>query len=472
MAVMAPERVLVYARAHNEAWYREFCKLAFPTAKITVISDYRKVDETGLVSEFYKLIETRQGRIQVPEWISSDDELDIVARSVALRKLPLLQARMLAGCMATAIDHIFERIKPDVVLGMSLDTYVLDLIHRAAIARDLPWFFMMSSNINDNTWASARGELLAYRDPSDEQVDQALEKMLDKSYLPIYTAEWLRDFSSKGAVKLAAREQVKKLIFPLLARRANDRFGHNFLVHMQSPVTVKGSAIEPSKAFDMEWEKRVAAWKGPKIYIPFQAYPECSIDFFLENRDLIDYPTLLWEAVRILNDSGEFLVLAKEHPGMMGLREPGFVTSLKQFPNCVLVPPTVNSNLLLPDCDAVLLWTGTVGIEAAIRNKPVVTVGEPYYKAGDAFRSIHGRQEFLKLPGLLREAVQSKVSEETGRAVVKKLLGGSFPGGHRPYFFQKGTDIEEQMKITATYVRENFDRISTVSRAEGKRLRR
>jgi len=464
--------VLVYARAHNEAWYRAFCQAAFPTAKITVLSDYRRVDETGLVDGFYRRLDERQGRIHWPDWVSADDELDIVARSVVLRKLPLDLARSLAGCMACTIDEIVERVKPDVVLGMSLDTYVLDLFHRAAVARDLPWFFMMASNINENTWASARGELLEFREPAEEEIDAALNRMLDKAYLPTYTSEWLRDFSSKGAVRLAARERIKKAIFPILARRERDPYGHNFLAHIHSPITIKGSAIDPGKAFDPDWERKLKAWKGPKIYVPFQAYPECSIDYFPELRELIDYPSLLREAVRVLDASGEFLILAKEHPGMLGLRMPGFVTSFQGFRNCVLVPPTVNSNHLLSESDAVVLWTGTVGIEAAIRGKPVITVGDPYYRAGDAFSFINKRTEMETLPDVVRQALGRQISPETGRAVVRKLLAGAFPGEHRPYFYTPdNATVTAEIATTATFVRENYDRLAEVSRAEGRRLR-
>ncbi len=464
--------VLVYARAHNEAWYRAFCASAFPDSKITVLSDYRKVDETGLVDGLYSRLSERHGRVHWPDWISSDQELDIVARSVVLRKLPLDFARSLASSMACTIDSIFEAVKPDVVLGMSLDTYVLDLFHRAAVARDLPGFFMMASNINANTWASARGELLTFREPDEEEIDAALSRMLDKAYLPTYTAEWLRDFSSKGAIRLAARERVKKAVFPLMARRARDPYGHNFLAHIHSPITIKGSAIEPGKAFDFEWEAKLKAWKGPKIYVPFQAYPECSIDFFPEQRELIDYPSLLRQAVQVLDATGEFLILAKEHPGMLGLRAPGFVTSFQGFRNCVLVPPTVNSNHLLGESDAVLLWTGTVGIEAAIRQKPVITVGDPYYRAGDAFSYITKRTDIEKLPQIIREALGRTVSQETGPAVVKKLLAGAFPGEHRPYFFTaENREVAAEIETTASFVRQNYDRLAEVTRKEGRRLR-
>jgi len=465
-------RVLTYGRTHNAAWYRRFCEVAFPGSTITLLSDYRGVDETGLVDGFYRRLSERAGRVLWPDWISSDDELDIVARSVVLRKLPLERARSLAAAMACAIDEAVDREKPDVVLGMSLDTYILDLLHRAAVARDLPWFFMMASNINANTWASARGELLHYREPSDEEVEAALTRMLDKAYLPTYTAEWLRDFSSKGAVRLAAKEVVKRKIFPILARRARDPYGHNYLAHIHSPVTVRGSAIEPAKAFDMGWDRRVAEWQGPKIYVPFQAYPECSIDYFPEQRELIDYPTLLHEAVRILNDSGKFLILAKEHPGMLGLRSPRFVTSFQKFDRCVLVPPTVNSNLLLEQADVVLLWTGTVGIEAAIRSLPVVTVGDPYYRAGDAFHCVMRRNDFPELPQRVQAAIDTEVSPSTGRDVVRKLLAGAFPGEHRPYFFDASkVDVEAEIGTTAGFVRDNFERLAAVARAEGKRLR-
>jgi hypothetical protein len=90
---------------------------------------------------------------------------------------------------------------------------------------------------------------------------------------------------------------------------------------------------------------------------------------------------------------GYDLVL-KEHPVSIGRNDPAMLRRLTKIPNVRLVDPYTSSHELIRNSSAVVVISSTVGIEALMYDKPVLTLGQPYY-AGygvtadiDSFRHI------------------------------------------------------------------------------------
>ena len=116
-------------------------------------------------------------------------------------------------------------------------------------------------------------------------------------------------------------------------------------------------------------------------------YPEATIDYWCKCLDDIAYEDKL---IAIINSMAEgFHFLIKEHPGVIGGRGVKMYELLSNLENVTFVPTETNSNELIEESDAVLVWTGSVGFEAALRGKPVLTVCSPYYAFGCKFKKIN-----------------------------------------------------------------------------------
>jgi hypothetical protein len=57
-----------------------------------------------------------------------------------------------------------------------------------------------------------------------------------------------------------------------------------------------------------------------------------------------------------------------------------FYDDIRSLPNTDLVPLFYDTFLLIDNCKAVATITGSIGFEAIVRNKPVLTFGHPWYK--------------------------------------------------------------------------------------------
>ena len=99
---------------------------------------------------------------------------------------------------------------------------------------------------------------------------------------------------------------------------------------------------------------------------------------------------------------GYDLVL-KEHPMSIGRNRLALLRRLARIPNARLVAPRTSSHELVRRADAIAVISSTVGLEALLYDKPVLTLGQPFY-AGygvtvdvDSFREIRDA-----VPELLR----------------------------------------------------------------------
>jgi hypothetical protein len=64
---------------------------------------------------------------------------------------------------------------------------------------------------------------------------------------------------------------------------------------------------------------------------------------------------------------------------MLGKRSFQFLRRIKNYKNVYLIPSYVDSNYIINHVDAVFTWSGTIGIQAAIRGKCSIIVDAPYY---------------------------------------------------------------------------------------------
>ncbi|GAJ18461.1 unnamed protein product, partial [marine sediment metagenome] len=126
----------------------------------------------------------------------------------------------------------------------------------------------------------------------------------------------------------------------------------------------------------------------PKVFIPLQFVPEATVDYWCPNVKMIDYAGILMKAVNAFADKG-FLILIKEHPGIVGMRDYRLYRAVSQHDNVIMIPPQIRANSIIPMCKCVFVWTGTVGFEAALRGIPVIHLGFPYYISGDRFYGVN-----------------------------------------------------------------------------------
>ena len=96
-------------------------------------------------------------------------------------------------------------------------------------------------------------------------------------------------------------------------------------------------------------------------------------------------------------------VVLKEHPMSVGRNSLALLRRLRTRPNVRLVAPRTSSHELIRRAEAIAVISSTVGLEALLYEKPVLTLGQPFYSGYgitldvDSFRELRA-----KVPELLR----------------------------------------------------------------------
>jgi capsule polysaccharide export protein KpsC/LpsZ len=181
-------------------------------------------------------------------------------------------------------------------------------------------------------------------------------------------------------------------------------------------------------AGESRWKQRLRTNEArPRVFIPLQFVPEATVDYWCRNVEVINYSRILMKAVRVFADKG-YVTLVKEHPGIVGMRDNRLCKALLGEDNVIMVPPQIRATYLSTICDCVLVWTGTVGFEAALRGRQVLHFGSPYYVSGNWFWSVDSIRD---LPRVLDELTCSRnlaISRDEQLDMVAHVLAGCIPG--------------------------------------------
>jgi capsular polysaccharide biosynthesis protein len=117
-------------------------------------------------------------------------------------------------------------------------------------------------------------------------------------------------------------------------------------------------------------------------------------------------------------------IVLKEHPVSIGRNPVRFLWRLKRAANVRLVDPHTSSHELIRDSAAVAVISSTVGLEALLYGKPVLTLGQPFYSGYGVTVDVDSFRE-------LREAVPRVLEFEPDRELVLQFLHAAMRSTYR-----------------------------------------
>lgn len=416
-------KVLVYSRPPVLSEFSFIAEHAFPDAERLIMSEALRVDQSGLAEGFGRALAKGNGGEH--RW-SAEELEDIRFRDRLLRSLPKARALELMAAMTTALDTALERARPDVILSTSVDSYVLDILGRLARKRGILFLGVIGSFVRGCFRLTERGEFVTARDPADQEVEAVLDKLLQRDYTPTYMMpsqgnlrriafrRWLEDIARFGYFG------ARRVLIP------SERYYHH--AWLSQTVVRERLHFPPScDGSDPEWRRRLAATSPARLfYLPLQYFPEATIDYWCPDHTVIDYLPRTVEFARELARHGT--VIVKEHPSFCGMRTPAFYRDLASIDGVLIAPARELSNDLVAQSDFTVVWTGTVGFEAALKGKPVIALGSPYYACGrhiadhawggDLEQTIEGLEAQCREPPTRSEQL----------AMVRHVLSGTLTG--------------------------------------------
>lgn len=365
-------KILCYARPWNVEQFKTIAAGLNENSEIKIISEHQGVDELGLEEGYYSLIKSKK-KLSSDYVITSLDR-DMIQRCRLLRSLKQEVALQHLNYMREAVFNVFESFHPNIVISITIDSFVIDCIYQEAQKRNIQFIGLIPSFINGYTRITSRGEYSDIRSVDAREVQEVSDKLLEKNYAPGFTKQSMQS-PVKSTLKRWFMHFVRYSYFTIQRLKLRDRYNYHFWA----------SQIVSWQL--MHWFPRLQLgnnrWKTSidknkiKIYLPLQMIPEATVDYWCDQLSHTEYESTLIAFIHHFQNDCEFLI--KEHPNVLGYRNSSIYKSLEELSNVTIVPTYENSNDVLDFSDAICVWTGSVGFEAVLRGKPVLSFCKPYY---------------------------------------------------------------------------------------------
>jgi hypothetical protein len=266
------------------------------------------------------------------------------------------------------LEHLFDELQPDVLVPEVGTELMRAVAHRIALRRGVPTLFLFYTIF-----------------------PKPLRLYVDTMQAPIVPESELRPLSSRELDEL---ERFRADF----TQRARPIRAHRTLAPTVSRVRGAAEYVTARVVEDRDneylrpgrWARQhAAAWgraaaaatlyreppTAPFVYFPLHVADDYKIVGLIPQ--WADQAALVAQVAAALPPGLDLVI--KEHPLSLGRNELAVLRRLARIERVRLVHPTTSSHALLRDCAGVVVISSTVGLEALLYEKPVLTLGRPFY---------------------------------------------------------------------------------------------
>lgn len=182
------------------------------------------------------------------------------------------------------------------------------------------------------------------------------------------------------------------------------------------------------------------------VYFPLQFQPEASIDV------LSPYFSNQIETARQIAMSlpDDYVLVAKEHPAMVGKRPPSYIEKIARTPNVKFIDYRISSEEVLKRTDLVVAPIGTAFTEAAFLGKPVIQLGNlgTTLKLPNVFK----HTDMTKLCQKIKEVLKVNLKTEEYERKLENFVAAAYDTGFNFRYevvwrYGKGDNMENFWQI-------------------------
>lgn len=292
-----------------------------------------------------------------------------------------------------ALEHLVDDERPDVLVPEVGNETIRVATHLVGLERGIPVLFLLYTmfprplRLTVDTLHTPIVDLDELREPTTEEREEveAFRRRFTEAGKPI--REYRRWKIERRRAKLFA-EHVRR-------KRTEDRDNEYLepwqLLGLNVGETVRAKMARPF--YDGLDTNR------PFVYFPLHVTDDYKIRKVIPH--CVDQASLVEQVADAL-PAGHDLVL-KEHPMSVGRNSLALLRRLRTRPNVRLVEPHTSTHELIRRAEAIAVISSTVGIEALLYDKPVLTLGSPFYSGFGVTLDVDSFAEIrTKVPELLR----------------------------------------------------------------------
>ena len=400
-------KVLVHLRPGEKTFYLSLAKNSFPLDDIFTISDIRNKGDYWFGDYIY---------FKAKEKIFNEDETnEIRIRCRFLRKLDKKKAEELIENLAYGLKNFLKSNKFNVIISGIVDCYIQDILERLSSKHKIVYIGFVGHFFQGYTRLSIRGELIKYpRIVTQEEINKIIKKISDENYKPDFKLNQEKTYFD--LVYYYGREIIKKfLYFPIRKILEKDPLNYHYNTTISKIDFISSSKKNVEKYFINVNDIKTKINKNT-VYIPMHYSPEATLDYWADSYEFAYQENIILKIIREKDEN--IIVLLKEHPAMYLLRNIEFYKKISQCKNVYIIHPYESSNELLSLVENVAVFTGSVGVEALLRGKRVLTFSNNYYS------ELH--PNIFKINKLSNDSINLPLKNCSKEKFLGELLSGMF----------------------------------------------
>ncbi len=368
----------VYGFAHSLRWVREAMDTGLPRDRILYISEHRQARLRDPIDiNYLRRAERQYGLPTLWPLVVAERLLAGKDHGVALKTLEI-ELRL--------ITEFLDRVRPEVILiegiaGMS--TYIIwSWAQRHGVRVIIPYHPRISGRfvVIDgpyDQWKATEQRFDENRrrglSPEDRANTEAMRRdYIEREVQPSYVTASFAQHNPPRLLNDARRgiRYVYKYVRHRGWRDYTTRSPWDYATdQLTRQIRILVHRMRPLYEWPVEGE--------PYVVYPLQVYPESAVSVwapFFTNQI-----TLIEGIARSLPI--HYRLYVKEHIGAWYSRPLGFYRELRRIPNVRLISPFAKAHPLIRGASAVTTISSTMGFEALLYGKPVVTFGRVFYNA-------------------------------------------------------------------------------------------
>ena len=283
-----------------------------------------------------------------------------------------------------ALERIFDELRPDVVVPEVGSETMRTAAHEIALARDIDVLFLFYT-IFPNPLRLYRNTMHAPIVAEDELRPLTADERAEvEGFITRFTAadKPIREYRAATVTPAKLRDFARHVLVSATQDRDNEylrpqRFVTNVVRERTRTALARPlyAPLEPGRPF---------------VYFPLHVVDDYKIKRVIPH--CYDQASLIEQVAGALPHGVELVL--KEHPMSIGRNRLSLLRRLRRSENVRIVAPHTSSHQLVRDAEAIAVISSTVGLEALLYGRPVLTLGQPFYSGFgvtldvDSFREI------------------------------------------------------------------------------------
>jgi Capsule polysaccharide biosynthesis protein len=292
-----------------------------------------------------------------------------------------------------ALEAIFDELRPEVVVPEVGSETMRTAAHEIALDRGAEVLFLFYT-IFPNPLRLYRDTMHAPIVAEAELRELAPEERVEvEDFIARFTAadRPIREYRAATVTPAKLRDFARHIAVSAIHDSDNEYLEpHRFVTNL---VRERARAAAARRLYEPLDPNR------PFVYFPLHVVDDYKIKRVIPH--CYDQASIIEQVADALPHGYELVL--KEHPMSIGRNRLALLRRLARIPNARLVAPHTSSHDVMRRAEAVAVISSTVGLEALLHDKPVLTLGQPFYAGYGVTLDVDSFREIREaVPALLR----------------------------------------------------------------------